>query len=75
MLTPMSAALQPMTMVEEFLAWEEAQQGRYEFDGFRPVAMTGGTFAHEVIIGQNLRTELGESPARVALRPTRLART
>jgi Uma2 family endonuclease len=53
----MSAALQPMTMAE-FLAWEEAQQGRYEFDGFRPVAMTGGTFAHEVI-GQNLRTELG----------------
>jgi Uma2 family endonuclease len=52
----MSAAVKPMTMAE-FLAWEERQEGRYEFDGFRPVAMTGGTFAHEVI-GRNLRTEL-----------------
>ena len=52
----MSAALKPMT-VGEFLAWEAHQDGRYEFDGFRPVAMTGGTIAHEVI-GQNLRTEL-----------------
>jgi len=43
--------------VEEFLAWEERQEGRYEFDGMRPVAMTGGTIAHEVI-GQHLRTEL-----------------
>jgi Uma2 family endonuclease len=48
----MSAALKQMT-AEEFLAWEE----RYEFDGFRPVAMTGGTFAHGVI-GGNVRTEL-----------------
>jgi Uma2 family endonuclease len=52
----MSAALKPMT-VEEFLAWEERQELRYEFDGLRAVAMTGGTVAHEVI-GQNLRTEL-----------------
>jgi Uma2 family endonuclease len=52
----MSVARKPMT-VEEFLAWEARQEGRYEFDGFRPVAMTGGTIAHEVI-GQNLRTEL-----------------
>jgi Uma2 family endonuclease len=51
----MSAALKPMT-AEEFLAWEERQEERYEFDGFRPVAMTGGTFAHEVI-GGNIRTE------------------
>jgi Uma2 family endonuclease len=51
-----SAALIPMT-VEEFLAWEERQEERYEFDGFRPVAMTGGTFAHG-IIGRNVRTEL-----------------
>lgn len=43
--------------IEEFLAWEERQEGRYEFDGFRPVAMTGGTFAHE-IIGRNVLIEL-----------------
>ena len=42
----------------EFLAWEERQEDRFGFDGFRPVAMTGGTVAHEVI-GQNLRTDLG----------------
>jgi hypothetical protein len=29
----MSATLQPMT-VEDFLAWEARQEGRYEFDGF-----------------------------------------
>jgi Uma2 family endonuclease len=52
----MSAMLKPMT-IEEFLTWEECQEGRYEFDGFRPMAMTGGTLAHE-IIGGNLRAEL-----------------
>src|ERR1700733_3563646 len=52
----MSAALKPMT-IEEFLTWEERQDGRYEFDGVRPMAMTGGTLAHE-IIGGNLRAEL-----------------
>ncbi len=38
----------PMTLAE-FLAWEETQELRWEFDGFTPVAMTGGTVAHEVI--------------------------
>jgi hypothetical protein len=33
--------MKPMTG-EEFLAWEVRQEGRYEFDGFPPVAMTGG---------------------------------
>ena len=35
----------------EFLDWEERQELRYEFDGFRPVDMTGGTAAHETICG------------------------
>ena len=39
---------QPMT-VEDFLAWEERQELRYEFDGFSPVAMTGGTYEHDAI--------------------------
>lgn len=48
-LPAMNIALrQPMT-VEEFLEWEERQDLRYEFDGFQPVAMTGGTFAHDRI--------------------------
>lgn len=35
--------------LQQFLAWEERQELRYEFDGFRPVAMIGGTAAHDVI--------------------------
>jgi Uma2 family endonuclease len=35
--------------VADFLAWEERQELRWEFDGFAPVAMTGGTEAHEII--------------------------
>lgn len=34
---------------EQFLAWEEKQELRYEFDGFQPVAMTGGTAGHSAI--------------------------
>ena len=45
----MTVALrQPMT-VAEFLDWEEGQELRYEFDGVRVEAMTGGTFAHDRI--------------------------
>jgi Uma2 family endonuclease len=47
---------QPMT-VAEFLDWEERQELRWEFDGFQPVAMTGGTVAHEAI-GGNIRFAL-----------------
>jgi len=53
----MSAVLQrPMTLAE-FLDWEEKQELRYEFDGFQPVAMTGGTLRHEAI-GNRLRAIL-----------------
>jgi Uma2 family endonuclease len=53
----MSAVLQrPMTLAE-FLDWEARQELRYEFDGFRPVAMTGGTAGHEIICG-TLRAQL-----------------
>lgn len=47
----------PMTLAE-FLDWEERQQSRYEFDGFRPVAMTGGTVAHAQI-QRNLAISIG----------------
>jgi Uma2 family endonuclease len=54
----MTAALrQPMT-VAEFLAWEERQELRYEFDGLQPVAMTGGTAAH-AFIQRNLAISIG----------------
>ena len=45
--------------LEQFLAWEECQAMRYEFDGREPVAMTGGTVAHE-FIGGTLRALLRE---------------
>lgn len=48
----MNVALRPPRMsVEEFLAWENRQEERWEFDGFEPRAMVGGTSAHNVIIG------------------------
>jgi Uma2 family endonuclease len=54
----MSAVIQhPMTL-EAFLAWEERQSLRYEFDGFAPVAMTGGTVAHAAI-QRNLAIAIG----------------
>jgi Uma2 family endonuclease len=37
----------------EFLDWAEAQDQRYEFDGYQPVAMTGGTRNHSRI-AQNI---------------------
>ena len=38
----------PMTLAE-FLAWEDRQPLRHEFDGVRAAAMTGGTLAHAAI--------------------------
>ena len=50
------AVRKPMTMAE-FLEWEERQALRYEFNGERPVAMTGGTWNH-ASIQANLITAL-----------------
>jgi Uma2 family endonuclease len=64
----MSVALrEPMTLAE-FLDWEERQELRYEFDGFQPVAMTGGTIRHEVI-GYRLRGLLLDRLAGKRCRP------
>lgn len=65
----MSLARSPAPMiVAEFLAWEETQELRWEFDGFAPVAMTGGTEAHEIIqlnLVTALNAELRGAPCRV----------
>jgi Uma2 family endonuclease len=42
----MNVALRLPSTLDEFLAWEERQELRYEFDGVRAVAMVGGTWAH-----------------------------
>ncbi len=47
----MSNALRKPMTLDEFLAWEERQELRWEFDGFAPVAMNGGTVAHSTING------------------------
>jgi Uma2 family endonuclease len=35
---------------ESFLAWEDRQEFKYEFDGQRVIPMTGGTLAHQRIV-------------------------
>jgi Uma2 family endonuclease len=45
----MSVALQRPMGLDEFLDWEEKQELRWEFDGFAPQAMTGGTSEHSAI--------------------------
>ena len=60
------ALRRPMTQ-REFLSWVEAQEGRFEFDGLQPVAMTGGTNNHGIISGNlyfALRRQLGSGPCR-----------
>jgi len=63
----MTAALrQPMT-VDAFLAWEERQELRHEFDGIVPVAMTGGTYEHDAIqvnLIRALANRLAGTPCR-----------
>jgi Uma2 family endonuclease len=44
--------------LESFLAWEDRQPLRHEFDGVRTIAMTGGTEAH-ALIQVNLAIALG----------------
>ena len=60
----------PMTQAE-FFDWAEAQNERYEFDGFQPVAVTGGTGNHARTAGNiafELRRHLREgSPCEVLL--------
>jgi Uma2 family endonuclease len=44
---------------ETFLAWEDQQEGKYEFDGRNVVPMTGGSLAHQDIVF-NLRMLLAQ---------------
>ena len=55
----MNVALQTSWTAEQFLSWAGAQEGRFEFDGVRPVAMTGGTARHSTVT----------SNIHIALRP------
>jgi len=65
----MSVALKKPAMTrEQFFPWAQAQDARYEFDGVRPVAMTGGTMSHSQILGNILsaiKTRLRGTGCRV----------
>ena len=64
----MSVTLRVPAMTrDQFLDWAVAQGGRYEFDGFEPLAMTGGTLNHNQIainILVALRVRLGGTGCR-----------
>lgn len=50
-----------------FLDWEERQDTRWEFNGVRPVAMNGGTVAHDLItfnVRKVLDSRLGSASCR-----------
>jgi len=67
MITAMNVALRAPTTIDEFLDWEERQELRYEFNGFAPIAMTGGTRAHAAIQGNlavALKTRLRGKPCQ-----------
>jgi Uma2 family endonuclease len=52
---------------DTFLAWEDRQEGKHEFDGIRVVPVTGGSMAHQDIVF-NLRVLLARLLAGTALR-------
>lgn len=63
----MTVALRKFMMLDEFLAWEERQDVKWESDGEQPVAMTGVTRAHAAIqrnLTVALATRLRSSPCQ-----------
>jgi Uma2 family endonuclease len=46
----MSRPLHRSWTQDEFFAWAESQDHRYEFDGVQPVAMTGGTVNSGIVL-------------------------
>ncbi len=67
-LASMNVALRKPMTLPQFLAWEERQELRYEFDGFQPVEIPDVTVAQDMI-GNALRALLADSlrgtPCRV----------
>ena len=64
----MNAPLRKPWTHEEFFSWAERQESRYEFDGFQPVAMTGG-FNGSSAIGVNLIVALATRLRGTGCRP------
>jgi len=54
----MNVLRRPTMTLEQFLDWEERQEVKYEFNGFEPVLMVGGT-EEQAEIQKNILVELG----------------
>jgi Uma2 family endonuclease len=63
----MDTVLDRQWTTDSFLAWEDRQEGKYEFDGRNVVPMTGGSVAHQVIVF-NLLVVLGPLLAHLPVR-------
>jgi Uma2 family endonuclease len=63
----MDTVLDGQWTTDTFLAWEDRQEGKYEFDGRNVVPMTGGSVAHQVIVF-NLLVVLGPLLAHLPVR-------
>ena len=50
MIAAMDTVLDRPWTTETFLAWEDRQEGKHEFDGRRIIPMTGGSIAHQRIV-------------------------
>jgi Uma2 family endonuclease len=46
----MDTVLAETWTTDRFLAWEDKQEGKHEFDGQRVIRMTGGSVAHQRIV-------------------------
>ncbi len=77
----MNVIARPRMSLAEFLAWEQEQPERYEFDGSRPVAMNGGTLDHARVIDRitdalksrvSAEYEVLGVPLKVATQPARI---
>jgi Uma2 family endonuclease len=51
MIATMDTVLDRPWTTETFLAWEDRQEGKHEFDGRDVIPMTGGSIAHQRIVG------------------------
>lgn len=56
----MDTVLELSLTTDGFLAWEDRQEARHEFDGGRIIPITGGSVAHQEIVF-NLRALLGRA--------------
>jgi Uma2 family endonuclease len=61
----MDTVLDRTWSTKSFLAWEDRQEFKYEFDGHRVIPMAGGTLAHQRVVFNlclTLMGLLGEKP-------------